>query len=273
MRRCLYACLLATGVVLALVSPIEAETTYLVQPGDTLSGIADRFGLTVEELARANAISNWDLIFWGTELRIPERTRSLGYVVKPGDTLGAIAGVFGVNVADLVRENPDISDPNLIYPGQLIRVPARGGGGDVAVAPRGSVRGLIADHAARYGLDRHLVEALAWQESGWQQNVVSAAGASGVMQIMPYTAQWLSSDVLGVPLDVVGSVSDNVMAGTAYLKWLLERTSSVEMAIAAYYQGLASVQERGLLPDTRQFVANVMAIYQYILRFGEPPVQ
>ena len=104
------------------------STTYVVQSGDTLSGIAARFGTTVQYLARINGILNPNLIYVGQILKISssgvsaQRGDSTAtYVVKSGDTLSGIALRFGTTVSNLVALN-DISNPNLIYPGQVLKV-------------------------------------------------------------------------------------------------------------------------------------------------------
>ena len=97
-------------------------TTYVVQAGDTLSGIAARFGTTVAELVSLNNISNPNLIYVGQVLKIPSSgNSSRTYTVQAGDTLSYIAAKFGTTVANLVTLN-NISDPNLIYVGQVLYV-------------------------------------------------------------------------------------------------------------------------------------------------------
>lgn len=97
-------------------------TTYIVQPGDTLSGIAEKFGITLSNLERANPqITNPDLIHPGEVVYIPARHRT--YIVQPGDTLSGIAVKFDVSLADLEKANPQITDPDLIHPGQVVNIP------------------------------------------------------------------------------------------------------------------------------------------------------
>lgn len=111
---------------------INTETiTYTVQRGDTLWAIARRYGTTVGEIAEINNISNPNLIYPGQELRIPtnsttegEETRGTGdiiYTVQRGDTLSKIAREYNVTVAHIVELN-DITNPNLIYPGEKLRI-------------------------------------------------------------------------------------------------------------------------------------------------------
>ena len=106
-------------------------TTYTVQSGDTLSGIAQKFGVTVQELCDWNNISNPNYIYVGEVLRVSGNTGSTSststsssvqtYTVQSGDTLSGIAAKFGVTVQDLCNWN-NISDPNKIYVGEVLRV-------------------------------------------------------------------------------------------------------------------------------------------------------
>ena len=117
-------------------SPSPDYITYVIQPGDTLSGIAQRYGTTggiaqrygttVSALSSLNGISNPDLIYAGNTIRVPENggSGSSGaqyYTIQPGDTLSGIAAKFGTTVSALSALN-GISDPDLIYAGNTIRV-------------------------------------------------------------------------------------------------------------------------------------------------------
>lgn len=102
------------------------ETTYTVVSGDTLSGIAARYGTTYQALAAYNGIANPNLIHPGQVIRIPGSgsTPSTGeqyYTVVSGDNLTRIANRYGTTVNQLVAWN-GIKNPNLIYPGQKLRV-------------------------------------------------------------------------------------------------------------------------------------------------------
>ena len=106
------------------------ETTYVVQRGDTLYSIAQRYGTTVEAVAARNGIANPALISVGQTLIIPASGTlppSAGeqtYVVKRGDNLFRIALRYNMSYVDLARYN-GISDPSRIYVGQIIRIPPR----------------------------------------------------------------------------------------------------------------------------------------------------
>ena len=113
-------------------SPTNTESIeYIIKSGDTLSAIARRYGTTVQELVDINHIQNPDLIYPGEKLRIltnssipgnEERgTGSITYIVKRGNTLSQIARTYNVSVEHIVELN-DIENPNLIYPGEKLRI-------------------------------------------------------------------------------------------------------------------------------------------------------
>lgn len=107
-------------------SPAPQYVTYVIQPGDTLGGIAQRFGTTVSTLAELNGIKNPDKIYAGKTIRVPENggagsSAPQYYTIRPGDTLGEIARKYNTTVNALVRLN-GISDPDKIYAGTRIRI-------------------------------------------------------------------------------------------------------------------------------------------------------
>lgn len=99
---------------------------HIVQRGESLWYIAQKYGTTVAAIAQANSIWNTRLIYAGQRLVIPGGDGQPGpgqrYVVQPGDTLSAIALRFGTTVMALAMAN-NLSNPSLIYPGQVLIVP------------------------------------------------------------------------------------------------------------------------------------------------------
>ena len=104
---------------------------YTVQSGDTLYEIANRYGTTVQELVDINNLSNPNLIYPGQTLRISTNstvhgsesrgTGSIVYTVMRGNTLSQISNSYGVTVSHIVEIN-NIKNPNLIYPGEKLRI-------------------------------------------------------------------------------------------------------------------------------------------------------
>lgn len=152
MRRLilLFCLVLVMGLTLPPSAQTEADTTYTVQYGDTLYRISLRFGVSVSLIAQANNIQNINLIFAGQVLRIPgastpgpQPTSAPGggtpstYTVVPGDTLGRIAGRFGTTVSAIASLN-GITNINLIFVGQVLRIPGGTGPGPQPTTAPGS---------------------------------------------------------------------------------------------------------------------------------------
>lgn len=85
-----------------------------------------------------------------------------------------------------------------------------------------------------------LVKAVAYNESGWRQDVTSSVGAIGVMQVMPGTAKFVN-DVLGGGALDVNVADDNVHLGVMYLHHLLNMMPNEKRALAAYFAGPGNV--------------------------------
>ena len=201
---------------------------YTVRPGDTLSGLAAQAGVSVDAMAAMNGLDPAGLLVAGTVLKLPS---------------GAPA--------------PAASSE----PAPAPVVPAA----DPEPTPTTVSAGDVQSVAAAHGVSPSLAAAIAWQESGFSNNMVSSANARGVMQVMPGTWDYVERNLAGRELDP-NSATDNVHAGVMYLGRLIDDAGGDESAaIAGYYQGLASVRERGMFDDTQRYVANVQALRS---RFG-----
>lgn len=203
----------------------------------------------------------------GAALLALAATASAGYTVQSGDTLSDIAVREGVSTSELAVAN-GLEDPDLVIAGAALTLPEAAPDATRAVAPvsgpparaaaRADVGALIDETARRYGWNPSTVKALAWQESGWRQDVVSSAGAVGIMQVLPSTGEWLSTYVVGRPLDL-SDPEDNVEAGMAFLDHLYgEADGDVRRTLGGYYQGAASLEARGPYDDTEAYIDSIL---------------
>jgi LysM repeat protein len=264
-----------------------AGGSYTVAPGDTLSGIAARAGVSVADLAAANGLDPAGIIVAGSSLSLAGGSAGAGsaggaaapavqgaYTVRPGDTLSALAAGAGVSTADMAAMN-GLDPDGILVAGTPLKLPSGAAApaqasqpppaqvvpaADPAPTPATVGAGDIQAVASQYGVSPSLAAAIAWQESGFNNAMVSSANARGVMQVMPGTWDYVQQNLAQRPLDP-SSATDNVHAGVMYLKQLLNQTGGDEnAAIAGYYQGLSSVQNRGMYDDTQRYVANVQAL-------------
>ena len=272
-------------------APRATTTSYRVRSGDTLSAIATRTRTPLRTLYSVNRLGPRSVIHPGQVIKVrrtaPARRaapRTTAYTVRPGDTLSVIALRAGSTVAALVKANR-LRNGNQIAVGQRLRVPVKGapkatsnnsfagrtypssivGAANrnraalarTAVPSRAQTRAMIVATARRHGVDPRLALAIGWQESGWNQRQVSVANAIGVMQVIPSSGQW-ASQMAGRKLNLLRT-QDNITAGVVILRSLTRSAKNVDQAIAGYYQGLYSVQHRGMYADTKQYVAAVKA--------------
>lgn len=118
--------------------------------------------------------------------------------------------------------------------------------------------GIIAQAARQYSIDRELIQAVIAVESCFNQRAVSPAGAQGLMQLMPATA-----DRFGVSDSF--NAKQNILAGSRYLQWLLKRfNGNLRYAVAGYNAGEGRIDQYGGIPpfkETQNYVKHVIAIY------------
>ena len=198
-----------------------------MRPGDTLSDLAARSRVPLQQMAFMNGLDPTKPLLAGTVIKLPTGSPVTSSAPAPARTI--------------VPAAPPVAAPGRLSASQI-----------------GSI-------AAQHGAPGSLATAIAWQESGFNNAKLSGANARGVMQILPGTWEWVQANLSRTRLDP-SSPADNVRAGSLYLADLMRQTNGdPAMAAAAYYQGLGSVRRIGMLPETRRYVANVMALRS---RFG-----
>jgi LysM repeat protein len=222
---------------------------YRVKPGDTATGLAVRFHAWTDELRAINHLSRHATLYVGERIRIPV-------------VLSAVRKHRHAHTPR--RTHHRAQAPRHTTPRAHVRHARPWALADVS---RGKVRRVVVRTALQHGVDPELALAVAWQESGWQQRRISSAGAIGAMQVLPGTAQWMSI-YAGRPLNPYG-LYDNVTAGVVLIKVLRSQTGP-RKAVAAYYQGLGSVQDRGMYRSTKAYVKNVVSLRKRIERGWNP---
>jgi LysM repeat protein len=220
----------ATAAVPAAASAPAAQGAYTVRPGDTLSGLAAGARVSLNAMAAMNGLDPNRVLMAGTVIKLPSGAPAPARASQPAPAATVVP-----------QAGPEPT-------------PTRVGAGTIQSA------------AAANGVPASLATAIGWQESGFNNAMVSGANARGVMQITPGTWDFVQANLAGGRQLDPNSATDNVSAGVLYLKHLLQQTGGDESAaIACYYQGCGSVQSRGLFDDTKQYVANVQALRS---RFG-----
>jgi N-acetylmuramoyl-L-alanine amidase len=206
-----------------------AQGAYTVRPGDTLSGLAAGARVSLNAMAAMNGLDPNKVLLAGTVIKLPAGAPTPARAAQPAPA------------ATVVPQAGPEPTPT--------RVNA----------------GTIQSAAAANGVPASLAAAIGWQESGFNNAMVSGANARGVMQITPGTWDFVQANLAGGRKLDPNSAADNVSAGVLYLKHLIQQTGDENTAIACYYQGCGSVQSRGMFDDTKQYVANVQALRA---RFG-----
>ena len=112
--------ILLVFALLFVTSLAMAATTYTMKKGDNLSTVAQKYGVSVSDIIKANNIKNPNKVNVGTKLVIPPKTKK--YTVQKGDTLTGIAKKFGTTVAALKSTN-NIKDTDKLYIGKILVIP------------------------------------------------------------------------------------------------------------------------------------------------------
>lgn len=208
----------------ATASQPAVGTKYVVKKGDTLTDIARKSGVTLDALVSANQIDPNKFIQIGQNLVIPASH-------SPNVATSGIVSNRGTLPSDLPKNSS-----------------------------RWALRPAFQRAAKQYGVPAGILEAMAWNESGWQNGVVSSTGALGIGQLMPDTVTFVNGNLVSKPLDPKTN-EGNIKMSASYLHYLINQNKGdYRMALASYYQGQKSIQQHGMYNDTKQYVATVLAL-------------
>ena len=248
---------------------VAGTTVQLPTVGEAAGALARSAEPTVSTSAAPSSSSS------GSDAGTAAPPAQGGYTVRPGDTLSGLAASSRIPLAQFAQMNGlDPSAPLLT--GTVVKLPTGAPAPAAASEPAPTAKVIpaaspapapgrvsasqITSTAAQHGVPGSLAAAIGWQESGFNNAMVSSANARGVMQVMPGTWDWVQSNLSSTKLDPA-SPQDNVRAGVLYLGSLLKQAGGdPETAAAGYYQGPASVAPIGMLPQTNRYVDNVKAL-------------
>jgi LysM repeat protein len=272
--------------------------THTVAAGETVSGLAKRYGTTVAAIVRANGLGPRALIYVGQSLQIPggavapvsapvgaaQPASSETYRVRPGDTVSGLARTWGTSVAAVVEAN-DLDGAGLVYAGQTLKIPGGTAGGQLVPGtfagrsyPSATVsaanankatllargvpsRGTMQATVAEVARSMGVDPALA-QAHAYQEsgfNHTAVSPANAIGTMQVIPSSGAwASQLVGRRLDLLDP-HDNVVAGVAIIRHLVRTSPDLDTAIAGYYQGAASVRRDGMFADTQQYVSAVRA--------------
>jgi hypothetical protein len=233
-----------------------------VRRGDTLWALARQYHVGLDQLAGANDMRLQDILPIGRVLQIPGQTPA-----PPVPTTTASTATTTRTAAVKAASGPAYTPAQLAQMKNfcvsyrrpaVVSIPLPSG---LQQHPeRLALRPLFVKWSAAYGVPATLIEAIAWQESGWQNDVTSSANARGIGQLLPTTATFVSGNLLGLNLDLTVA-SDNIQMMARFFGYLLAAAhGDLCVAVASYYQGFGAFQHLGVLPQSQAYVRSVFTL-------------
>ena len=212
---------------------------YTVVSGDSLWGISQRFEVSIPRLRELNDLTRASTLHPGDVLVISDGTlevEPVSAVQAGGDTV--LGRTYAPHVTASANENL-----------RLLR--------SVPQPTPEQMQQIVRETAERMGVDPRLALGHAYTESRFRMASVSPGNAVGAMQVIPITGEF-ASELVGRELNLLDP-HDNAVAGVAFIKYVQDRTPTLDEGIGAYYQGLGGVLDSGLNPEARDYVAKVRA--------------
>jgi soluble lytic murein transglycosylase-like protein len=229
----------------------STPSSIVVRRGDTLWGLSRRYHVDLNQLAAMNAMRLTDLLPIGRVLRL--KPAPAPPPARPADPAAPVTSPAHYTAAQLDQMRSFCSDYQ----------PPEGSGWAlpsllVAHPERLALRPLFVKWSRVYGVPTDLVQAVAWQESGWQNNVVSWAQAQGIGQLLPQTVDYVNSRLhSNLRADVA---EHNIQMMSYFLAGLYHGTGNVCEAVVAYYQGTWTLNRVGTLPESQVYARSVLSL-------------
>jgi LysM repeat protein len=232
---------------------------HTVRPGDTMSGLAARFGISLDDLLAANSqVTDPDVIVVGQVLGIPDTGDEMPagatmpgvYVVQAGDTMSAIAARFGITLDALAVANPQVTNINFISVGQMLAIPGgnphfgngahAGGNGAATGIPERLARWLplVRPAAAHFSVRASIILGVIEVETNGHNVIGDGGHGHGLMQIDDRSfGDWLARNANGL------DPASNIMFGAGLLRQNIDFfNGNLRAGIAAFNAGPGGVQ-------------------------------
>ena len=212
-----------------------ANGEYVVQPGDTLSGIAKALGIGLKALLDLNPLADPDRLTVGQKLVVPGGAQTNGGGSGQGSPPAQTGGA--------TQPSTSSTDP-----------------------------GATLDKLAQqYGVDRNLVRALAWIDTNGKPRPLDASGGIGYLKVTGSTFDYIHASLVTRTLDR-NNPADNAEAGIAYIAAMLKWGGEDAKGLAGFMQGPGSVQANGVRPTVDDQIKRVLALRDRLKQAtGAPP--
>ena len=186
------------------------------------------------------------------------------YTIRPGDWLSSIAERYDTTVEELARvKHSHQHEPHLCGASHFSadisnrKHPCRCHPSPTAGF---TVEQRLDYWASRYNVPPEMLKALTWWESGWNNNAISSAGAIGIGQLLPSTAEFVADVLIGEELNP-HVVDDNIRMTARFVRYLLDETGNDRrLTLASYYQGLFAVRRYGIYNISKPYVNGILAL-------------